>query len=154
MNYIVLDLEWNQSSTTPGTNEKVPFEIIEIGAVKLNDERLMVDQFSALIKPQIYNTMHYMTGKLVHLKMQELANERPFKEVMNEFLSWCGSDYTFVTWGPLDLTELQRNMVYYGFKPLSDRPLPFYDAQKLYAILLDHSKERKSLEPIIWLKQY
>ena len=149
MNYIVFDLEWNQASTVPGTNEKIPFEIIEIGSVKLNSDRVMVDQFSQLIKPQIYNTMHYMTGKLVHLKMQELAHERPFKEVMSDFLSWCGTDYIFVTWGPLDLLELQRNMVYYGFKPLSDGPLPFYDAQKLYAIECDKVKERKALETVV-----
>ena len=39
MNYIVFDLEWNQS---PGgkkySNSRLPFEIIEIGAVKLNEK--------------------------------------------------------------------------------------------------------------------
>ena len=38
MNYIVFDLEWNQS---PGgkrwSNSRLPFEIIEIGAIKLNE---------------------------------------------------------------------------------------------------------------------
>ena len=40
MNYIVFDLEWNQS---PGgkrwSNSQLPFEIIEIGAVKLNEKK-------------------------------------------------------------------------------------------------------------------
>ena len=40
MNYIVFDLEWNQS---PGgkrwSNSRLPFEIIEIGAVKLNEKK-------------------------------------------------------------------------------------------------------------------
>ena len=40
MNYIVFDLEWNQS---PGgkkySNSRLPFEIIEIGAVKMNEQR-------------------------------------------------------------------------------------------------------------------
>ena len=39
MNYIVFDLEWNQS---PGgkrwSNSRLPFEIIEIGAVKVDEE--------------------------------------------------------------------------------------------------------------------
>ncbi len=146
MNYIVFDLEWNQSSTLQGTNEKVPFEIIEIGAVKLNEDRVMIDEFSALIKPQIYKTMHYMTGKLVHIKMAELKHEQPFEEVMENFLEWCGEDYVFCTWGPLDLTELQRNMVYYGFKPFMDGPLSFYDVQKLFALEYDEGKERRALE--------
>lgn len=146
MNYIIFDLEWNQSSTVAGTNEKVPFEIIEIGAVKLNDDKVMIDEFSALVKPQIYKTMHYMTGKLVHLKMAELKHEQPFEEVMSNFLEWCGEDYMFGTWGPLDLTELQRNMSYYGFRPFMDGPLPFFDVQKLFAIEYDEGKERRALE--------
>ena len=37
MNYIVFDLEWNQSPNgKERENPRLPFEIIEIGAVKLN----------------------------------------------------------------------------------------------------------------------
>ena len=38
MKYIVFDLEWNQSpSGKEGAVESLPFEIIEIGAVKLDE---------------------------------------------------------------------------------------------------------------------
>ena len=37
MNYIVVDFEWNQSSYGRRTNPRIPFEIIEIGAVMLDD---------------------------------------------------------------------------------------------------------------------
>ena len=37
MNYIVFDLEWNQSHIgQAGEHPRMPFEIIEIGAFKLN----------------------------------------------------------------------------------------------------------------------
>lgn len=150
MNYIVLDLEWNQGNQSPShSGTKVPFEIIEIGAVKLNKDRVMTDEFSELIKPQIYKTMHYMTGKLIHLKMKELKNERPFPEVMKSFLEWCGPDPIFCTWGPLDLYELQRNMTYYGFKPISDGPFAFYDVQKLFALEHEPEKKRLALESAV-----
>ena len=43
MDYIVVDFEWNQSAYGKGsTNKKLPFEIIEIGAVKLNEKRQFV----------------------------------------------------------------------------------------------------------------
>ena len=52
MNYVVFDLEWNQC---PYGKEKeikrLPFEIIEIGAVKLNKDREYVDRFHRIIKP-------------------------------------------------------------------------------------------------------
>lgn len=70
MEYIVLDLEWNQSNTgKEDAVEKLPFEIIEIGAIKLNKERVMVSEFNELIKPQVYHEMHKITSKLIHIQM-------------------------------------------------------------------------------------
>lgn len=150
MNYIVLDLEWNQGNASPSvTGTTVPFEIIEIGAVKLNNDRVMVSEFSELIKPQIYKTMHYMTGKIIHLKMNELKDELPFPDVLRNFLDWCGEDPVFCTWGPLDLYELQRNMTYYGFDPLANGPLAFYDVQKLYALEHEENHKRLALETAV-----
>ena len=147
MDYVIFDLEWNQSNTDIEKNESIlPFEIIEIGAVKLNDNRDMISEFSELIKPQIYHEMHYITSKLIHLQMAELEKGKPFVDVMNSFLDWCGDDCIFCTWGPLDLLELQRNMKYYGMKTLSDRPLRFYDVQKLFSIAYEDKKIRRSLE--------
>jgi len=145
MNYIVLDLEWNQSSTKAGEKE-IPFEVIEIGAVKLNEKRQQVDRFSELIKPQIYTRMHQITGRLIHLKMAELKNGKPFPEVMKRFLNWCGEEYRFVTWGSLDLVELQRNMQYHQMEPLSEGPFPFFDAQKLFSLAYEDGKSRRNLE--------
>lgn len=51
-NYIVFDLEWNQSAN--GKERSVPhfpFEIIEIGAVKLNENFQMTGEFHRLVRP-------------------------------------------------------------------------------------------------------
>ncbi|MGN0305921.1 MAG: exonuclease domain-containing protein [Lachnospiraceae bacterium] len=149
MTIIVLDLEWNQSNADKKDDRQpqVPiFEIIEIGAVKLNEKREIIDRFSQLIRPQIYHTMHRITADIIHLQMQELKAGRPFIQVMEEFLRWCGKDYIFATWGPLDLLELQRNMNYYGMRPLGKGPLKFYDVQKLFSLEVLKDKTRKTLE--------
>ena len=126
MNYIILDLEWNQSSTGEEEVVKIlPFEIIEIGAIKLNSSREKIGEFNELIKPQVYHEMHHITKKLIHIKMEQLENEKFFPEVMEAFSDWCGEDYIFCTWGPLDLTELQRNIRYYGMRPIADRPFRY-----------------------------
>ena len=63
MNYIILDLEWNQSSTGEEEVTRVlPFEIVEMGAIKLNSAREMVGEFSELVKPQVYHEMHRITS--------------------------------------------------------------------------------------------
>ena len=146
MNYIVFDLEWNQS---PGgkkySNSRLPFEIIEIGAIKLNNERVMVSEFNELIKPHVYHEMHKITSKLIHIQMQELERGRPFPEVGGDFVRWCGQEeYLFCTWGTLDLTELQRNMAYYEMPLLAPGPLPYLDVQKLFAIAYEERKIRRN----------
>jgi len=148
MNYIVLDLEWNQSNTgKENTVTKFPFEIVEIGAIKLNDESVMLSEFSELVKPQVYREMHRITGKLIHLEMEELERGEPFPVVMKQFQEWCGEEeYIFCTWGSLDLMELQRNMQFYDMTPLSDGPIPFLDVQKLFSIAYEDRKTRRALE--------
>lgn len=155
MNYIVMDLEWNQSNT--GLEEEIevlPFEIIEIGAIKLNDKGVMMSEFNQLIKPSVYREMHQITSKLIHLQMQELERGKPFEQVMTEFLSWCGEDsYLFCTWGNLDLLELQRNMKFYHMTPMSNSPIAFLDVQKLFSLAYEDGKSRRALEYAVDLKK-
>ncbi len=148
MNYIVLDLEWNQSNTgKEDTVQELPFEIIEIGAIKLNDECMMVSEFCELVKPQVYHEMHHITSKLIHMQMEELERGEPFEEVAQRFLDWCGDEeYIFCTWGSLDLVELQRNMKFYEMSPLSNKPFAFLDIQKLFSIAYEDRKTRRALE--------
>ena len=150
MNYIVLDLEWNQSTNGKEEVPGIPFEIIEIGAIKLNDTGVMIGEFSRLIRPSVYHEMHRITSKLIHLQMQELERGEAFPEVMEAFLQWCGeAEYMFCTWGSLDLTELQRNLKYYNMTPLSNGPLPFLDVQKLFSLAYEDGKSRRSLESAV-----
>lgn len=148
MNYIVLDLEWNQSNTGKEPEAKtLPFEIIEIGAIKLNDRGVMMGEFSELIKPQVYHEMHYVTSRLIHMQIQELEGGKPFEEVARRFLEWCGDgEYMFCTWGNSDLTEFQRNLKFYDMTPMSDGPFPYLDIQKLFSIAYEDSKSRRALE--------
>lgn len=141
-------MEWNQSSTRQEEEvATLPFEIIEIGAIKMNDARVMISEFSRLIKPSVYHEMNQITSKLIHLQMQELERGKPFAEVAEEFLEWCGEEsYLFCTWGTLDLTELQANMKFYNMTPLSDRPIAYLDVQKLFSLAFEDGKSRRTLE--------
>ncbi len=151
MNYIVFDLEWNQSNDEKHAVSSLPFEVIEIGAVKYSGEREQIGEFHELIRPQVYREMHHITGRLLHMKIEELRSGGAFPEVMGRFLDWIGEEEKlFCTWGMMDLTELQRNMKYYGMEPLAKGPIPFLDVQKLYSIAYEEDrKQRRSLEYVI-----
>lgn len=147
MNYIVIDLEWNQSSDgKQNRNEKIPFEIIEIGAIKMDESFNVIGEFNQLIHPKVYQNMHKVTEKLIQIQMEDLERGLPFEEVFPQFQSWCGEEFIFCTWGPLDLLELQRNMNFYGFDSFSDRPFKFLDVQKLFALGFEDKNSRHSLE--------
>ena len=51
MSYVILDLEWNGSYSK--VLHKFVNEIIEIGAVKLDDELNVCDTFTMLVAPKI-----------------------------------------------------------------------------------------------------
>lgn len=147
MNYIVLDLEWNQGNTGQEKEaDQLPFEIIEIGAIKLNEDGRMISEFSELVKPAVYQELNHITSKLIHMHMQELQRGDLFPEVAGRFLDWCGQDYVFCTWGTQDLAELQRNMKFHNMTPLSDGPIAYLDVQKLFSIAYEDRKIRRSLE--------
>ncbi len=147
MNYVVFDLEWTQCPRGK-RNEiaELPFEIIEIGAVKLNTDREITGEFHRIIRPQVYHSLHFRTKEIVRLDQKTLERGVPFPDAVREFLAWAGIDSTFCTWGAIDLVELQRNLKYYRLLHLLNGPLHFYDVQKLFAVEFEDMKSRKSLE--------
>lgn len=155
MNYIVLDLEWNQSPNGKEDSvEHLPFEIIEIGAVRLDGEFRETGVFHQLVKPQVYKKMHFKISEVTHMDMKKLCREgQPFVRVMKEFLEWCqDGEFCFCTWGSMDLTELQRNMAYYGLDIPFPRPLLYYDIQKLYCLQYGDGKNKVSLDQAVQLQ--
>lgn len=154
MNYIVFDLEWNQSPNGKKySNKKLPFEIIEIGAVKMNEKKEKVDTFHRLIKPQVYKWIHDSIREVIHVNYRDLAAGVPFAQAIQEFLEWCGPEFYFFTWGNQDVMELQRNMKYYDLLHLLPGPIFYYDVQKLFAIRYEDRKTRRALEYAIDMLQ-
>lgn len=147
MDYVIFDLEWNQCPYGKGKeNPKLPFEIIEIGAVKMDGERNVVGTFHRIVKPVVYQHLHHRTREVVGLTEEDLQNGIPFAQAVQEFFAFSGGACMFGTWGPGDLTELQRNMKFYNLLSLIRGPIHFYDVQKLFAIQYETMKSRRALE--------
>ena len=150
MEYIVVDFEWNQSPYgKSASNKRLPFEIIEIGAVKLDEDGREIDRFSEVIKPKVYRKMHHVTKSLTGITEKDLNHGARFPKVLEDFMLWCGKDYMFCTWGNLDLLELQRNMKFYHLENLLPGPIKYYNVQKLFRIFYDEENSVMSLEHAI-----
>lgn len=131
------------------SKKDLPFEIFEIGAVKLDPEFQLADQFHRLIRPRAYRQIHPAIADVTHVNMKELRqNGESFEVVARAFLKWCGPDALYFTWGPMDLTELQRNMDYFQVENPLPNPLFYYDVQKLYGLFFQN-REKVSLDSAV-----
>lgn len=118
MNYIVLDLEWNQAKSKKQLVRKPVIlhgEIIQIGAVKLDPDFQTVDTFRSMVAPAHYTTMQKYVERLTGISNEDIAAGKPFEEVFRRFQQWCGEDFSFLTWGKEDERILRTNLRLYGY---------------------------------------
>lgn len=148
MEFIILDLEWNQPTSYQSPvfrkiGDSLLFEVIQIGAVKLNERFEIVDSVDIPVRPTHYVTIHPRVKRMTHLGQEVLCDAPDFLEAMEKFADWCGEDYIFLTWGSDDVSVLQQNLDFFRF----DRPLPkMYDIQRYYAEVFDLGASQKALK--------
>ena len=145
--FVVFDLEWNQCPYgKEHENKDLPFEIIDIGAVKLDRNREAIATFHQYVRPSVYKRLHHRTKKVIGIEVSDIERGLPFPDAARGFLGWCGPNAVFCTWGDQDLYELQRNLRYYGMLDLLPGPLLYEDVQKLFAVEFEDRSVRRSLE--------
>ncbi len=146
MQYIVLDLEWNQALTRDSMRRKgftLVGEIIQIGAVRLNEDFSATDTIRLIVAPKYYTKMHWSVKKLTGISTKMLECGLSFPDAYAQFVSWCGDDVTFLTWGPDDLPMLRDNLHLHNLS-LSSLP-PAFDLQRIFARQILSQKRQCSL---------
>ena len=150
MNYIVLDMEWNQPwPGSPSSRKVLPVqirgEIIQIGAVRVTEDQQVADEFQVLIKPKYYRRLNRRVSKLTGIKEAQLRDEGlTMNEAMDAFRNWCGEDVIFLTWGFDDITILRENLLLYG---IDDSWVGrWFNAQMIFNAQTDGSNAQKALK--------
>ncbi len=116
MNNVVVDLEWNQAmSSKSSVFNKLPIhlrgEIIQIGAVRLNEDMTPGEEFQIDVKPVYFKRMHYKVKKLTGFDKERLSHGVSFPEALQKFREWCGDDVVFYTWGFDDQGIMEQNII-------------------------------------------
>ena len=119
MNYIILDLEWNGSYSK--SERKFINEIIEFGAVKVDNDFNIIDTFSTLIIPQIGKKICNRVSELTKITNDELKDNGITFQQASEMFTEFSSDCVIMTWGNSDIHALIDNYVYY----YNDYHVPF-----------------------------
>lgn len=143
MYFIVFDLELNQDfSSIQNPDEKrapLPFEIIQIGAVKLDSDFNTVGTFNRYVKPTIYSKVNPFITELTGITTEQLQSEEQFPGVYKEFTEFIDTaDSIFCVWGTADIKELFRNAEKHN---LSTKSLPrrFINIQPYVSLYFNYS---------------
>lgn len=133
MKYIVLDLEWNiPEHRNRLVKEPIVLhgEIIQIGAVMLNEQMEEIGSFEAKIRPEFYKKVNRKIEELTGIIDKDLENALLFTDAINNFKNWCGDDSILLTWGPCDVQMLEDNLIMYD---MDYRWIPEeFDAQLMF----------------------
>ena len=150
MDYIVLDMEWNQPwPGSPSAKKVLPVrirgEIIQLGAVRVTEDQTVADEFQVLVRPKYYRRLNSRVSKLTGIKESRLKEEGiGFAEAMEQFRAWCGGEVVFLTWGFDDITILRENLRLYGIdEEWTER---WYNAQMIFNAQTDGTSSQKSLK--------
>lgn len=136
MNYIVLDMEWNQAYQNSrrvyiGDSRRVlTGEVIQIGAVKLNENFEICDTFSSVVKPRFYKKLHFKVEKLTGITKDQLKDADTFDKVFDSFMEWCGDDAVFLIWGFDDIDILEQNI---EINNCESEKITWYNVQLIYS---------------------
>ena len=123
MVHIVIDLEMNPvSKTFKDIRRRTTDEVIEIGAVKLDENYQQIDEFQCYVRPEYGEITKHIT-KLTGITQETVADKPLFAEAFRNFTDWIGTwDMTLYSWSNSDIKQLK---VECAFK------MPDYDIAKL-----------------------
>lgn len=118
MKLIILDLEWN--GTYSRRLKGYINEIIEFGAVKVDETLTVIDTFHAFVRPQVGKKISGKIRSLTRLSNEDLVDGMLYMQAVSRFKKWAG-DAVLMTWGTSDLLALIENCRYF----CGDGHIPF-----------------------------
>ncbi len=108
MQYVVMDLEWNGSYSKKAHGYFN--EIIEVGAVRLDESLKVVNTFHAAIRPVVSKKLSGIVTDLTNITAEELEDGTTFQAMVRDFTAWLGDgEVAVLTWSVTDLLVLMEN---------------------------------------------
>ncbi len=136
MTYVILDLEWNGAYC----NKLGGYfnEIIEIGAVRLSEDKRIEDRFDAYIRPVVSRKLTRLVTDLTGITDDQVRRGVSFGQAMESLCRFVGEDAVVMTWSNTDLMVLMENCRYF----YGDERIPFLSA---YVDLQNYAQLRLEL---------
>ena len=108
--YAVVDLEMCKVPFSKRTNKNMcAREVIQIGAVLLNEALEIVDKFSTYVAPQ-FGWIDDEINRLTGIRNEDVINAPKFAEAFEAFLSWLPIDTKLVSWSNNDEAQIRKEL--------------------------------------------
>ncbi len=104
--YAVLDLEMCRVPRGIRRDSyDAPQEIIQIGAVLLDENYNEIDSFMTYVKPE-FGVIDRFVSTLTGISREDVSNAPGIAEALERFVDWLPEDATLVTWSENDVYQL------------------------------------------------
>ena len=143
MKHIFLDFEMN---AIPRKNKEaralLRSEIVEIGAVKLDENYQQIDKYSAYVHPELCPITENCT-KITGITSSDVESAKTFADALQDFIAWIGTEPVRVySWSDSDRKQLREEAAAKGVYPNGlERPFRrWMDFQRIYTHLVGLSQ--------------
>lgn len=150
-NYVIVDLEMCNvprgiKRDTYGWKD----EVIQIGAVVVNEDMEMVNEFVTLVSPE-YGMIDSFIERLTGISRMDVQGAPHFNEALHMFLEWLPEDAVLVSWSNSDKKQLQHEMEAKGIVIESMESIfeNWVDAQLTFGEKMDSPKTYKLSEALV-----
>ena len=107
MEYIILDLEWDNVYFVP--EKRFVNQILQIGAVKLDSDFKLIDTFEATIRSSVSNRVSSRFTKLTGITKEKMLSGVPLKDAVEAYNRFAESGDVTMTWSTTDLYTIVEN---------------------------------------------
>lgn len=108
MHYIILDLEWN-SAYCPW-QKRFLNEIIEFGAVKLDEDLKEVSRFQCFVRSKLTKRLRSRVKGLTNITNEDMRSGVAIEKAIRDYTQWAGDDTVTLTWSNTDIHVLVDNL--------------------------------------------
>lgn len=107
MEYVILDLEWDNVFFTP--EKRFVNQILQIGAVKLDEEFNLLDTFEATIRSSVSNRVSSRFTNLTGITKEKMLSGLPLEAAVEKYNAFAADCEVAMTWSNTDIYTIIDN---------------------------------------------
>ena len=149
-NYVVIDLEMcNTYKSIMNSKMRYKQELIQIGAVSLDENYEVIDSFVTYVSPEFGMVDGYI-NQLTGISKDDTKNAPSAKDALESFVSWLPKDVQIVAWSKNDERQIQNELHRKNFDVPELRQTfgTWTDCQQMFGKKLNTNKKYKLSEAL------